>query len=53
MTITLHTLLWFSIIAIVLSGDMLLAPLDGTLVPSAVLIIAAVCSSDPSSSGEC
>jgi hypothetical protein len=44
-TVTLHALLWFSVAAIVLSGVMLLAPLDSTLVPAAVLMIAAVCNS--------
>jgi uncharacterized membrane protein YesL len=42
-TATLHALLWPSIAAIVLAALMLLAPADGALIPSAVLMIAAVC----------
>jgi hypothetical protein len=45
-TITLNVLLWGSIIGIVLSGFMLSTPVDSTLLPSAVLIIASVRLSD-------
>jgi hypothetical protein len=41
-TITLHILLWGSVIAVVLSVFMLSTPVDSTLLPSAVLIIASV-----------
>jgi hypothetical protein len=42
-TLFLHALLWLSLINIALGAVMLQKPIDGVLIPSAVLVIFAVC----------
>jgi hypothetical protein len=41
-TTTLHLMLWLSILSIVLAGFMVPKPVDGTLIPSAALMIISV-----------
>ncbi|KAF2673786.1 hypothetical protein BT63DRAFT_451843 [Microthyrium microscopicum] len=44
-TLSLHLLLWLSTCGLILSGYTIAAPVDGTLVPSAILVIlASICS---------